>query len=893
MSSEHEFTSVSYEDVKKYGLMFGGNISTVNKDYVTDSPDSVSNSDEWNTLTSADGIDEPTLFLIMYNIKGESYKNPDTNTQLLIVRRTPLYGEVFGGSILLRTSTPYWIRRDSYTFYKTLSNNFSNTETKTVTGFTFSRKSENSSSAISNVEILFTNDEPDLLKKGKVHYIYIDTFVSVCYVLAKYESIIKLSLSQLISNPDIYSPKGLRKIITKKDDNSININVLKRNLTKFLQRKVEKFAITLKTTIEYNSNPSDPSNPSETKDVYMCFVFDYNENDKTCCTIIYPTYDEEYMFSAKQSVQWRNYINGWEKLNVIIYSSSDSSISISCLTFFNLTITNTIKLKLYEASNYRPYGTSPDKKTESIGDKTGTVFYTIYDMELCNISALPVLGDDTSMSLDQIKSIIFNDTILQLNGDLPIYPFAIFNDSFKIKDATTITDDQKQQLFEYCDYNILTRNYSNCFTFFDTGIIYTMSLTDQNNQTTNCIFNTERTSNECYVKNSDQLVYTINTDRIVVNSIPDSLASLQLFNGKRSVMGYTSNSDDTVIIDYQPYVLYKPVTYLFNDCINTNDTLDNLDYTVICGNSNFNILDFNTQMAIEQDKIVIYKLYFRKLDDGNTSNVTEKCIYFTLLWNDDGTLVISCYKRVNSKMTLYKSITVEYDRTVNTDNSKIEIKCLENENEIGDLNIDLNNKTCTITSLSKLIEILVPCDGNYYDNLTFKCEPYKVLTGGSSPQSFISLYSNFSIIDDYEETDFTETFQDMIQYDYSSYKYVTFSFRVTIIYADYNYIVDIGYLVYPDKYKNGLTTFKKGGYIKNGIFSTQVGDITLIEFTTNSIKTIDFEIKDFEPEGFIFDSLEDCYNFMPNHSYNYPYSQEFFDATNYEILVKMTGIYYN
>ena len=158
-------------------------------------------------------------------------------------------------------------------------------------------------------------------------------------------------------------------------------------------------------------------------------------------------------------------------------------------------------------------------------------------------------------------------------------------------------------------------------------------------------------------------------------------------------------------------------------------------------------------------------------------------------------------------------------------------------------------------------------------------------------KSFISVYSNYSIVTGNKGT-IDEDFSDVIGYNFSEYSYVCYEFRITILYNGYEYVVDLGYIVYPNDYKNGVTTFEKGGYIRNGIFNTQVLDKDLVTIADNKIKTIDFEM-DAKEKNYTNLTKGDCYDLMPNHNYNYPYSRYWDEATNITLNIRMTGLFYN
>ena len=317
--------------------------------------------------------------------------------------------------------------------------------------------------------------------------------------------------------------------------------------------------------------------------------------------------------------------------------------------------------------------------------------------------------------------------------------------------------------------------------------------------------------------------------------------------------------------------MYRPVNYWYNNCINTSYSLTNDDYNSILKYNGFGRClptTFDVAEAYSRDHLVIYKLSFKKLDDGNNSSDSEKCIYFTLLWKEDR-LVISCFNRVETVLKSYKYINVAFSCKLS--DNKLDIDCLDDDrNSIGKIDIDFEDDKCTISTLSKIIELLIPCDGDYYEDSAFKCEVDSVLSTANVLKSFVSIYSNYSIVTGNKDT--IDNFQNVIGSNFSKYIYVCYEFRITILYNGYEYVVDLGYIVYPNDYKNGVTTFEKGGYIRNGIFNTQVLDKDLVTIADNKIKTIDFEM-DAKEKNYTNLTKDRCYKLMPNHNYNYPYSR--------------------
>ena len=832
-----DFKPLSYEQVEDYGKQFGGKISSVLDSKITDPnniPNDVQKKDEWISLCSSNDVTEPVFFLIMY-VYPDS--DPKKRNQLIILRRT-FNNE---GSILMRTSSNGQIRQVLDTGIKDLKDAENTGET--YNGFYFKQK-KSTTATIRGNELVLTNKDNLLSSNEVTHYIYIDKTSSECYVLAKYTSVIRATDFPTELDLDTYSPYGFRTIITEKNS-VLSHSSLRKNLDYVKARKKETkgypFAFTFKFTIDDHI-------------IYVCFIEDWNDTNGTLVEIIYPIQNGEdiieYGMTGYQDIKVTDLINGWDESNKLKFNEDPFVI---CPYLFSISYDRDhFTLKLFDAGNYDPLD----------NDET-------FNVDLCNISALPIpCAEELSDSMQ--KSIIFDGAIKE-NG---YYPFAIFNGLFKIKSASSITPEQKETLLEYCDYNILTRNYCNCFTFFvgnDVRTVYP-DLESNDLETVECIYNLVKDGSN--YKSGGSIVYTLTSDNIIVNGkIQDSLASLQLFNGERidngnHVYAYTGDGTD-IIVDYQSYVMYRPITYLYENCIDTGYHLTSADHNLMANSD------------------AIYKLSFRKLDDGSSSDSSdssddEKCIYFTLSFKEK--LTITCFNKIAPALKLYGSIKVDYSR--NEDGNGID--CSEYGKYVGTLAIYSQKNRCSISKFSGLIELLIPCDGDYYyDDSTFKCEMIP-------KASFISIYSNYSNASG-EKDVIDGNFDDIIKMDFSKSNFVCYQFRITISYSSYEYVVDLSYVVFPKKYENGVTVFKKGGYVKCGEFAIQAQDlIQLVTIRNNAIETIDFILYDLQYTNTNpFQTTEDCYEVMPNHNYNYPPLSDWEGATNITLAIKMTGISWN
>ena len=838
-----DFKPLSYEQVEDYGKQFGGKVSSVLDSKITDPnniPNDVQKKDEWTSLCSASNVNAPVFFLIMY-VYPDS--DPKKRNQLIILRRT-FNNE---GSILMRTSSNGQIRQVLDTGIKDLKD--AENTGDTYNGFYFKKKTSTTVTIRGN-ELVLTNKNESLSINGVSHYIYIDKTSSECYVLAKYVSVIQATKFPTDWNLDAYSPYGFRTIITEKND-VLSHSSLRENLDYIKARAKEKkgypFAFTFKFTIDDHI-------------IYVCFIEDWNDTNGTLVEIVYPIQNGEeiieYGMTGYQDIKVTDLINGWDESNKLNFDNP----FVTCPYLFSISYdSDHFTLKLFDAGNYNPQEEEKEGETK--------IDYKVFNVDLCNISALPIpcVGGELDGAMQ--KPIIFNNIT---KGKY--YPFAIFNDLFKIKSASSITPEQKEALLEYCNYNILTRNYCNCFTFFVDNDVRTV-YPDSSNvlRTVECIYNLVKDGSN--YKSENSIVYTLTSDNIIVNGkIQDSLASLQLFNGERidnrnHVYAYTGDGTD-IIVDYQSYVMYRPITYLYENCIDKNYHLTSADHNLMANSD------------------AIYKLSFRKLADGSSSSDSsdssddEKCIYFTLSFKEE--LTITCFNKIDPALKLYDSIKVDYSR--NEDGNGID--CSEYGKYVGTLAIYSQKNRCSISKFSKLIELLIPCDGDYYyDDSTFKCEMIP-------KASFISIYSNYSNASG-EKDVIAVRFDAIIGEDFSGYNFVCYQFRIAISYSSYEYAVDLSYVVFPEKYEDGVTVFKKGGYIKCGEFAIQAQDsIQLVTIGRNAIETIDFILYDLQYTH-TFDDAEDCYRTMPNHNYNYPPLSDWEGATNIHLAIKMTGISWN
>ena len=754
-------------------------------------------------------------------------------------------------------------------------------------------------------------------------YIYTDRRVSGIKFLAMFKSVLNIQPDCNYFNfdqvndykMDEFSPNGLKTIIERKDLNDINeenkfVDVLKSNLERILDRAPYKFSFTLRNNLTMNLSKRKKNKNMINCYLYFSFTIEYdniNGNETICsisCPILLDNKVKEFKFTAKENITVQNYINAYENNNKIQFSkitvnSELYGYELKCNNFFDLFIGNRddknyVKLILYNGSNYLPY----------LIDDTNV--YKEFEMEIVNFGCIPIENRLTNdyYNISNNITFIFDDDLI--NKDL--YPYYIKgnDNNYKIK-----LFDNIQSKMEECDYNLLVQNYSDCFTMFLNDNIYSSykNLNNDNN-TISCLYyeyngstNTlNRNVNEYSVKisNTNIKCYELLSDRIQIYPIIDSIASLQLFNCNRDEekdengnykykYGYI-NEENKMVIDYLPFVLYKKINFMFKNCIQFDYIMDEDDINVILSQNRIeyeiSLIDFNPNQIVSSDYIVIYKLGFKKLNDGLSSNdmgteteIENMCIYFTIKWNETNTsLTLDCYNKIDIQTN-----AISYYNSINSSsyselNNKLEITFLDEQNEM-DMLIDFNNKECKLTNFSKLKDLLIPCDGNYYnlENDTFYCYPIKTikLKNGDEPTYKIkqinSFYSN-SVYLPLEEHLNDESLSDIINKNYMEYKSVEFLFEITLEYLNITYKNQIGYLSLPKHY-NGITTFRKFGMIRNNQFYTEILEsfpLIILNKLDNSIQTLDFKLKDDKENIYTDLNKERCYIIMRNHNYNYP-----------------------